>query len=115
MDTDVNGTNLMVVKGYAFNLTPDTVIEAGDEGVLSLQDEYFNDFNYYIDTNSQLVLNASTSLENIQLYNLPGQQVISKKLSNTNETINIASLDTGIYIAKVSIQGKSKSFKIVKN
>ena len=115
MDTDVNGTNLMVVKGYAFNLTLDTVIEAGDEGVLSLQDEYFNDFNYYIDTNSQLVLNASTSLENIQLYNLPGQQVISKKLSNTNETINIASLDTGIYIAKVSIQGKSKSFKIVKN
>tara|TARA_R110002073_G_scaffold222650_1_gene382821 strand:- start:1135 stop:1962 length:828 start_codon:yes stop_codon:yes gene_type:complete len=115
MDTDVNGTNLMVVKGYAFNLTPDTVIEAGDEGVLSLQDEYFNDFNYYIDTNSQLVLNASTSLENIQLYNLPGQQVISKKLSNTNETINIESLDTGIYIAKVSIQGKSKSFKIVKN
>ena len=115
MDTDVNGTNLMVVKGYAFNLTPDTVIEAGDEGVLSLQDEYFNDFNYYIDSNSQLVLNASTSLENIQLYNLPGQQVISKKLSNTNETINIESLDTGIYIAKVSIQGKSKSFKIVKN
>ena len=115
MDTDVNGTNLMVVKGYAFNLTPDTVIEAGDEGVLSLQDEYFNDFNYYIDTNSQLVLNASTSLENIQLFNLPGQQVISKKLSNTNETINIESLDTGIYIAKVSIQGKSKSFKIVKN
>jgi len=55
MDTDVNGTNLMVVKGYAFNLTPDTVIEAGDEGVLSLQDEYFNDFNYYIATNSQLV------------------------------------------------------------
>ena len=115
MDTDVNGTNLMVVKGYAFNLTPDTVIEAGDEGVLSLQDEYFNDFNYYIATNSQLVINASTSLENIQLYNLLGQEVISKKLSNTNETINIESLDTGIYIAKVSIQGKSKSFKIVKN
>ena len=115
MDTDVNGTNLMVVKGYAFNLTPDTVIEAGDEGVLSLQDEYFNDFNYYIATNSQLVLNASTSLENIQLHNLLGQEVFSKSLSNTNETINIESLDTGIYIAKVSIQGKSKSFKIVKN
>ena len=115
MDTDVNGTNLMVVKGYAFNLTPDTVIEAGDEGVLSLQDQYFNDFNYFVDSNSQLVLKANMSLENIQLFNLPGQQVLSRKLSNTNETINIASLDTGIYIAKVSIQGKSKSFKIVKN
>ena len=115
MDTDVNGTNLMVVKGYAFNLTPDTVIEAGDEGVLSLQDQYFNDFNYFVDANSQLVLKASISLENIKLFNLLGQEVFSKSLSNKNETINIESLDTGIYIAKVSIQGTSKSFKIVKN
>ena len=83
--------------------------------ILSVSDESFNNFNYYINTNSQLVLKASTSLENIQLYNLLGQQVLTKTLSNTNETINIASLDAGIYIAKVSIQGKSKSFKIVKN
>ena len=82
--------------------------------ILSIEDNLFNNFNHYI-TNNQLVINASTSLENIQLYNLLGQEVISKKLSNTNETINIESLDTGIYIAKVSIQGKSKSFKIVKN
>ena len=115
MDTDVNGSNLMVVKGYAFNLTPDTVIEAGNEGVLSLQDQYFNDFNYFVDANSQLVLKASISLENIKLFNLLGQEVFSKSLSNKNETINIESLDTGIYIAKVSIQGTSKSFKIVKN
>lgn len=82
--------------------------------ILSIEDNLFNNFNHYI-TNNKLVINASTSLENIQLYNLLGQEVISKKLSNTNETINIESLDTGIYIAKVSIQGKSKSFKIVKN
>ena len=82
--------------------------------ILSLEDNLFNNFNHYI-TNNQLIINASTSLENIQLYNLLGQQVISKKLLNTNETINIASLETGIYVAKVSIQGTSKSFKIVKN
>ena len=82
--------------------------------ILGIEDNLFNNFNHYI-TNNNLVMSSSSSLENIQLYNLPGQQVFSKKLSNTNETINIASLDTGIYIAKVSIQGKSKSFKIVKN
>ena len=65
--------------------------------------------------NNKLFINASTSLENIELYNLLGQEVFSKSLSNTNETINIASLETGIYVAKVSIDGKSKSFKIVKN
>ena len=82
--------------------------------ILSIEDNLFNNFNHYI-TNNNLVMSASSSLENIQLYNLLGQEVFSKRLSNTNETINIASLDTGIYIAKVSIQGKSKSFKIVKN
>jgi hypothetical protein len=82
--------------------------------ILSIEDNLFNNFNHYI-TNNNLVMSSSTSLENIQLYNLLGQQVLTKKLSNTNETINIASLDTGVYIAKVSIQGKSKSFKIVKN
>ena len=82
--------------------------------ILGIEDNLFNNFNHYI-TNNNLVMSSSTSLENIQLYNLLGQQVLTKKLSNTNETINIASLDTGVYIAKVSIQGKSKSFKIVKN
>ena len=83
-------------------------------GILSVSDESFNNFNYHI-TNNQLVINANTSLKNIELYNLLGQEVFSKSLSNTNETINIASLETGVYVAKVSINGKSKSFKIVKN
>jgi len=82
--------------------------------ILGIEDNLFNNFNHYI-TNNNLVMSASSSLENIELYNLLGQEVFSKSLSNTNETINISSLDTGIYIAKVSIQGKSKSFKIVKN
>lgn len=85
------------------------------EGTLGLTDESFNNFNYYINANSQLVLSASTSLENIELYNLLGQQVVSQRLSSTNETINLASLNSGIYIVKVSIEGNTKTFKIVKN
>ena len=82
---------------------------------LSIVDVAFNNFNYYINANNQLVLSASTSLENVQLFNLLGQQVVSQKLSNTNETVDIASLDSGIYVAKVSTEGRTKSFKIVKN
>jgi len=85
-----------------------------EAAVLGLADLAFNNFNYYVNTSNQLVLSASTSLENVQLYNLLGQQVVSQKLSNTNETINLASLDTGIYIAKVSIEGQTKTFKIIK-
>ena len=82
---------------------------------LSIVDVAFNNFNYYINSNSQLVLSANTSLENVQLFNLLGQQVISQRLSNTNETVDIASLDSGIYVAKVTIEGRTKTFKIIKN
>ena len=62
--------------------------------ILSIEDNLFNKLSHYV-ANNQLVIDTGTSLENIQLYNLLGQQVLTKKLSNTNETINIESLDRG--------------------
>ncbi len=84
------------------------------DGALGLTDENFNGFNYYVDANNVLNLRANTSLENVELYNVLGQQVVSQKLSNSNETINLASYETGIYVAKVSIDGNTKTFKIIK-
>ncbi len=84
------------------------------DGVLGTTDETFKGFNYYVDAQNVLVLSANTNLESVQLYNVIGQQVVSQKLSNTNENLNLASLETGIYIAKVSIEGQTKSFKIIK-
>ncbi len=82
---------------------------------LGVEDNQFEGFAYYVNANSQLVLSASTSLENVQLFNLLGQQVVSQRLSNTNETVDIASIDSGIYVAKVTIEGITKTFKIIKN
>ncbi len=82
--------------------------------VLGVNDVAFQGFNYFV-ANNQLKLSANTSMENVVLYNMLGQQVVSQKLSNTNETIELSGLQSGIYIATVSIDGASKSFKIVKN
>ena len=81
---------------------------------LGITDNPFENFNYALN-NNQLTLQASNPLENIRLFNLLGQQVLTKKLSNTDETLNINTLDAGIYIAKVTIQGNIKTFKIIKN
>jgi len=89
----------------------DFLVEAN---VLSIGDNLFNDFTYYVDSYNTLNLNANTSLESVQLYNVLGQQVVSQKLSNSNETISLASFETGIYVAKVSIDGNTKTFKIIK-
>ena len=92
-------------------LMDDFLVEGSGLGII---DNPFENFNYALN-NNQLTLQASNPLENIRLFNLLGQQVLTKKLSNTEETLNINTLDTGIYIAKVTIQGNIKTFKIIKN
>ena len=52
------------------------------DGILGITDTSFNNFNYYVNANNHLILSATTSIENIQLFNLLGQEVISQKLSN---------------------------------
>jgi len=84
------------------------------DGVLGTSDESFNGFNYFVDANSNLNLSANSSLESVLVYNILGQQVVSQRLSSTNEIIELSSFNTGIYIVKVSIEGNTKSFKIIK-
>jgi len=82
---------------------------------LSVADNSFENFSYSLDANSNLSLKANLPIESIQLFNILGQEVVSQKLANTNEIVSISSLETGIYIVNVSINGQSKSFKIIKN
>ena len=70
--------------------------------------------SYLVNGNNELILSAFTAMDNIEIHNIIGQQVISQKLNNINEIIDISSLITGVYIAIVNIEGQSKSFKIVK-
>lgn len=81
---------------------------------LSVGDNVFQGFNHFVN-NNQLILNANKPMSNINLYNVLGQQVISKKLSKVNEKLDLSALNSGIYIVKVGIEGENKSFKIVKN
>jgi len=84
------------------------------DGILGVSDQNFGGFSYFVDSNNQLNLSASVAMENVVLYNVLGQEVLSAKLSSNSEVINISGLNSGVYIATVSIEGQVKSFKIVK-
>ena len=81
---------------------------------LGVSDQTFEGFKYFV-ANNNLNLSTNTSMEKVALYNMLGQQVISQKLNSNNETVSLSGLQSGVYIATVSIDGASKSFKIVKN
>lgn len=84
------------------------------DGILGVTDQNFNGFSYFVDANNQLNLSSSIAMEKVALYNVLGQEVFSSKLSSNSEIVDISGLNSGVYIATVSIEGQTKSFKIVK-
>ena len=105
----------ITIKDYAINTVANEGILAGETATAGIANNNFKGFNYFVDKNNQLNLSANISMEKVSLHNTLGQQVVSQKLSNTNETVELSGLQSGVYIATVSIDGASKTFKIVKN
>lgn len=99
------------VTGYAYESAPDTGIPAGE--TLSLEDNTIEGFSSFV-TDNVLTLNARTPLESVTVHSISGQEIISQKLSNTTETVDLNRLSTGVYIATVSVEGKLQAIKFVK-
>lgn len=85
-----------------------------EAATLSIEDNNFEGFAYFMDTDSNLNLKANAPIQTVALYNILGQEVIAQKLNTTNAVVNMASLKSGVYIATVTIDGASKSFKVIK-
>ena len=83
-------------------------------GVLGVDENALVGFKQFV-SNNVLNLSAKTSMDNVSLYNMLGQQVLSQKLSSNTANVNLSGLQSGVYIATVSFEGATKSFKIVKN
>jgi hypothetical protein len=105
--------SLITVKDFAFDATPDAAIVAGDNA-LSLEDNTIDGFSSYVDANNILQLDARVPLNNISIFNVTGQEVVSKSLSNNSESIDINALSTGVYIARVAVAGTETAIKFVK-
>ncbi len=74
----------------------------------------FSNFDYFVDNNNYLNLSANHQIDNVSLHNLLGQQVLSQKLSAQDEQISLNALSSGVYLAKVQINGATKTFKVMK-
>ncbi len=74
----------------------------------------FNFKHYYNVKTKDVVLKSDTPLKSVELYNILGQQVMHRTLSQTEETLNVATITDGMYIAKVRIDDMVGSFKFIK-
>jgi len=57
---------------------------------------------------------AEKTIENITFYNMLGQQVMTMNSSRNTETIDLSGFQSGVYIAKVTVDGKVSTSRIIK-
>ncbi|GAB5399121.1 MAG: hypothetical protein Aureis2KO_07060 [Aureisphaera sp.] len=88
------------------NVVVDSALGITDESAVGTLTHYVN--------NNEMALRAAFPIQNVEIFNVLGQNVLAQKLTSSNETLNIAALNAGMYIAKVTVEGQTKSFKFVK-
>tara|TARA_A100000171_G_scaffold52284_1_gene69924 strand:- start:10235 stop:11032 length:798 start_codon:yes stop_codon:yes gene_type:complete len=111
---DVADSSNFIVLDFAYESSAAIGIAAGDEGdIIGVDDQIFANFDFFVN-NEQLNLSAANAMDQVTVYTILGQQVADQKLSGTNETVNISALSTGVYVAKVSIDGAVKTIKFAK-
>ena len=62
----------------------------------------------------ELNFRSQNKVEAITVFNLLGQKVFFDALDTNNSSVNLSKLTPGMYIVKVSAEGKTGSYKIVK-
>jgi hypothetical protein len=62
----------------------------------------------------ELNFRSQNNVETITVFNLLGQKVFSGAPNTNNSSINLSTLRPGVYVVKVSAEGKIGSYKIIK-
>ena len=82
---------------------------------LAVADHEFNDFIFFPNPmDDELYLKANKPMEQIQIFNLLGQEVIILKTNATENILDVRSIQSGSYLMKVTMNGISKTYRIIK-
>lgn len=105
----------IVIKDYAYNSTAGEVIDAGQ--ALSISEFETNTFTHTFNNDTDILTLESSvlPLTGIEVYNVLGKAVINESLSNTRENIDLSAVADGIYLAKIKVEGGTKTIKFIKS
>ena len=89
---------------------------AGDcTSILATSDNDIEGFSYYPNpANNVINLSAQDNIERVAVYNILGQKVIDQNINATSSQLDVTNLTTGTYLMEVSVDGKTATYKIVK-
>ncbi|WP_168196929.1 choice-of-anchor L domain-containing protein [Flavobacterium alkalisoli] len=82
---------------------------------LDIESSVFKGLNYFPNPVSDiLTLSNANEISKVEAYNLLGQKVLAKDFSTTEAQVDMSSLETGIYLVKVTSQEQQKTIRIQK-
>lgn len=83
---------------------------------LSTADFLNNNVTHYFDksTESLHIESSQLSFNAIEIFNILGQSALQKPLSSNIEIIDLNSIANGVYLAKIEVEGGTKTIKFVK-
>lgn len=77
--------------------------------------ETVDDFKYYPNpVKNELSLKAKSVIQQITIYNMLGQQVLSTAPKTLESTVNMSTLNTGTYVVQVTINELTKTIRVIK-
>ncbi len=98
----------------ADNLSENSEAETFTTASLSIDDNQFSGFKFYPNPAENFVtVEANQVIDQVTIYNLLGQKVLSKTINQAEKQLNITSLEKGSYIMQVSINGNTKALKLI--
>jgi phosphosulfolactate phosphohydrolase-like enzyme len=102
------------LKDYAYQSTPDTPIDAGDDGSVGIAPSNLSNHYKVFATDNRVIverIDGETAGAQVRIFNLSGQEVTSRAMTGNRIELSMES-PNGIYLVKVSDQKKNYVKKI---
>ncbi len=82
---------------------------------LGVEDLVENEFSFYPNpVSNELNISSKIEMEQIEVFDILGRKVLESKPNNTQANLKMEGFSSGLYIVNVTSEGKTASFKIVK-
>ncbi|WP_114490974.1 T9SS type A sorting domain-containing protein [Candidatus Ulvibacter alkanivorans] len=115
-ESDGTSTYYIMVEGYNSTFTGTFELELTCEPILGTNETMINTTVFYPNPVKDIMqISSQANIDEIRIYNVNGQEVISRAVIGNHSEIDLSKLASGIYFVKASAQGSFETFKIVKD
>ncbi len=88
---------------------------AFQQSLLGTEDLGLDNFAIYPNPASNIInLNANTQIDNLEIYSMLGQKIISQEIMGLSGEVDVSRLQTGSYILKAIAENKTEVLKFIK-